>query len=97
MEYTHFVAHWLTHADDLHSAPSRTGSPLLDALVAAAASHVAFTAGEPVPAWTEEPEWFLQAFWSPGPDVLFANALVHSPLCFKLHGVLIEEDSLGSV
>jgi len=91
-EYTRFVAHWLTHADKLHAAPLLTGSPVVDALVAAAAAHVAFTAGDTVPAWAEEPARFLPSFWYPGPDALFPNALVHSPLCFKLHGVLIEED-----
>lgn len=96
-EYTRFVAHWMVDADDLHTAPSPTGNPVVDALVAAAAAHVAFSVGNPVPDWADEPDRFLPAFWYPGPDALFANALVHSPLCFTLHGVLIEEDSLKSI
>ena len=69
----------------------------MDALVAAAAAHVAFTAVITVPGWTEQPERFLATFWYPGPDGLFPNAMVHSPLQFTLHGVLIEADSLRSV
>jgi hypothetical protein len=60
-EYVRFVAHWLVHADDLHAAPSHTGTPVVDALVAAAAAHVAFTAREPVPGWTGERDRFLPA------------------------------------
>ena len=97
VEYPRFVAHWLTHADELHAAPTLTGNLVVDALVGAAVAHVAFTAGHAVPGWAEEPDRFLASFWYPGPDALFPNALVHSPLQFTLHGVLIEADSLVSV
>lgn len=96
-EYVRFVAHWLTGATDLDQSPNLTGNPVVDALVAAAAAHVAFTRTGQVPAWTEEPDRSLPRLWYPGPDALFPNALVHSPLLFTLHGVLVEADSLASV
>lgn len=75
--------------------PRHTASPVVG--LVAAAAQIAFTTGCPVPDWTEEADRSLPAFWYPGPDALFPNALVHSPLQFTLHGVLIEEDSLVSV
>ncbi|MGV8846075.1 hypothetical protein [Tessaracoccus sp.] len=97
VEYVRYVADWLTHADNLDVAPDSTGIPVIDALVAAAAAHVAFTNTGAVPAWTETNDRFLTSFWYPGPNGLFPNALVHSPPSFKIHRVLIEADSLVSV
>lgn len=96
-EYVRFVADWLGHGERLDEAPGLTGTPVIDALVAAAAAHAAFTAGQPVPAWTTEPSRSLPSMWYPGPDALFPNALVNSPLSFLLRGVLVEADSLVSV
>lgn len=96
-EYVRFVADWLTHAERLNDNPGLTGTPVIDALVAAAAAHAAFTADQSVPTWTTEPDRTLPSMWYLGPDALFPNALVHSPLSFLLRGVLIEGDSLVSV
>ncbi len=96
-EYVRFVAAWLDEADDVEVAPALTRAPVVDALVAAAAAHVSFARSGRVPAWTEEPARTLTSLWYLGPDGLFPNALVHSPLLFTLHGVLIEADSLVSV
>ena len=96
-EYVRFVADWLTGPEDLAAAPALTGIPVIDALVAAAAAHAAFTSDHPVPAWTTEPTRCMQNLWYRGSDALFPNALVHSPLSFLLRGVLIEADSLVSV
>lgn len=96
-EYVRFVADWLTRPDHLDEAPTLTGTPVIDALVAAAAAHAAFTADLPVPTWTSEPTRTLPSLWYPGPDALFPHALVNSPLSFLLRGVLIEADSLVSV
>jgi hypothetical protein len=96
-EYVRFVAHWMSEATDLDQAASLTSNPTIDALVAAAAAHVDFACNGHVPAWTEEPGRSLSSLWYPGPDALFPNALVNSPLLFTLHGVLIEADSLVSV
>jgi hypothetical protein len=97
LEYVRFVADWIVHADDLDRAPNLSGVPEIDALAAAAAAHVALSRGARAPAWVDEPERYAATLWYPGPDVLFANALVHSPLSFLLHGVLVETDSLVSL
>ena len=96
-EYVRFVADWLQHGNRLDVAPALTGAREVDALVAAAAAHVAFTAGHPVPAWTAEPTRSCDPVWYPGPDALLPNALVHSPVSFFARGVLVEADSLVSV
>lgn len=96
-EYVRFVAHWMTEATNLDDAPVLSDTPVTNALVAAAAAHVAFTRDGRVPNWTEESGRSLSTLWYPGPDALFPNALVHSPLLFTLHGVLIEADSLVSL
>ncbi len=59
--------------------------------------HLADTLVEATPAWTEEPSGCLRTLWHPGPDALLTNALVPSPLLFKLHGILIERDFLVSL
>lgn len=96
-EYVRFVADWLGQADALEAQPDLTGVREVDALVAAAAAHAAFTSGRPVPAWTTEPARRCDPLWYPGPDALFPNALVHTPLSFVVRGVLVEADSLVSV
>lgn len=96
-EYVRFVAQWLIDPTDLDCAPRLTGDEVVDALVAAAAAHVTFGRTGQVPVWTSRPERRLTTLWYPGPDSLFPNALVHSPLLFRLHGVLVESDSLVSV
>ena len=96
-EYVRFVADWLQRGSSLHVSPALTGVREVDALVAAAAAHVAFTAGQPVPAWTAEATRSCDPIWYPGPDALLPNALVHSPVSFFIRGVLVEADSLVSV
>jgi len=87
----------MARANDLDQSPDLSGVSEVDALVAAAAAHVALRRGDPVPEWTDEPQRYSATLWYAGPDVLFPNALVHSPLSFLLHGVLVEEKSLESV
>lgn len=96
-EYVRFTAHWLTEASDLDRAPRLTGDPVVDALTAAAAGHASSRVTGRAPRWTTQPERALPSLWYPGPDALFANALTHTPVAFKLHGVLIERASLESV
>lgn len=96
-EYARFVAHWLTRASELDSAPELTGDTVIDALVAAASAHVAMTIGQRIPLWANETARAFDGLWYVGPPGFFANALVHSPLSFTVRGVLIEEDSLVCV
>jgi hypothetical protein len=96
-EYIRFVADWLGEADALEARPHLTGVRVVDALVAAAAAHAAFTSGRPIPGWTTEAARRCDPLWYPGPDALLPNALVHSPLSFVVRGVLVEAASLVSV
>ena len=96
------TAHWLYEIGNLRHPPQfddpgLTGVPVVDALVAAAAESAALRAGQRSPAWTSQPQRFLDHFWYPGPPSLFAWALAHAPAPFKIRGVLIEADSLESV
>lgn len=96
------TAHWLYEVRHLTDQgeladPGLTGTAVVDALVAAAAETAALRTGRRSPGWTSDPERFLDHFWYPGPDSLFAWALAHTPSPFKIRGVLIEADSLASV
>ena len=96
------TAHWLYEVQKLEDQaeltdPGLTGSSIVDALVAAAAETAALRAGQRSPEWTSDPARFLDHFWYPGPDSLFAWALAHTPSPFKIRGVLIEADPLASV
>jgi hypothetical protein len=96
------TAHWLHEVDYASTTPDLTdpgvtGSPVVDALVAAASETVALRIGQDSPAWTSDPARFLDHFWYPGPPSLFAWALAHAPAPFQIRGVLIEADSLASV
>ncbi len=96
------TAHWMYEvrkspaAGDLDD-PGLTGDAVVDALVAAAAESIALHRGEPSPTWTSGPGRFLDRFWYPGRDSLFAWALAHAPAPFSIRGILIEADSLASV
>lgn len=101
-ELVRVVADWIDRAGraehlDLSIEPALDGRSHVDALVAAAAAHVARTRAEPVPAWTIGPHRRSEQFWHPGPPALFANALVHAPGEFAVRGVFIEAASLTSV
>ena len=78
--------------------PELTGTPVIDALGAAATEQAAATTGQATPAWTSKPvRRSLKPCGAAAPTRLFVHALVHSPLTFSLHGVLVEADSLSSV
>lgn len=103
-EVVRFVADWIDRALtaergdlDLAAEPSLDGRSHIDALVAAAAAHVARHLGQPAPSWTIGPERLADTFWHPGPPALFPNALVHAPGEFAVRGVFIEAASLESV
>ena len=96
------VADWIDRALrstslDLTREPEYLGTLHLDAIIAAAAAHVARLKGQPTPEWAIEPGRFCQSFWYPGPAALFPNALVHAPGEFAIRGVFIEEASLQCV
>lgn len=101
-EIVRTVADWIDRAArspglDLSVEPPLTRVAHLDALVAAAAAHLARRLERPTPAWTIGPHRVTTSFWHPGPPDLFPNALVHAPGEFAVRGVFIEADSLESV
>lgn len=101
-EVVRTVADWIARALradrlDLTVEPPLSGRSHLDALVAAAAAHVARRLGRPPPPWTIGPNRMAEVFWHPGPPELFPNALVHAPGEFAVRGVFIEAASLESM
>lgn len=93
------VADWMDRAMraeplDLSAEPPLDGRSHIDALVAAAAAHVARRRSMSIPSWTIGPSRRSECFWYPGPAALFPNALVHSHGEFAVRGVFIEAASL---
>jgi hypothetical protein len=75
--------------------PDQTGSPLIDAYLAALAEHLATEVGLAVPAWVEDPNRFLTKWWIES-DVPSARptALAQSPAAFRRRGIFISERAL---
>jgi hypothetical protein len=94
-DYVRCVADWISRAGDVTRPAEITGTPLIDALVAAAASHVALRRGMSAPEWTNGHA--LDRFWHPGSPAFLAWSFAHAPAAFKCRGLLIEEESLVSV
>jgi hypothetical protein len=95
--WVRLTAHWLTHGLVADDAPSLSGTPVIDALVAAAVAEKARRDGVTPPAWTNTPERYLETLWNPSGPRFFAWSLAHAPAEFRARGVLIEADSLVSV
>ncbi len=95
--WVRLTAHWMTRATALEAAPELSGSPVVDALVAAATAEVARRRGAAPPAWTTEPCRVLQTFWHPSGPRFFGWSLAHAPAEFRARGVIVEADSLVSV
>lgn len=72
--------------------------PHTDAYLGALAEHVAGQHGLVVPAWTGEPERFLDHLWWPSRTVgLQARAVVESPAAFRRRGIFIGRTTLQRV
>lgn len=79
----------------LAERPEPTGDPRYDAFLGALAEHLAGAAGTDRPAWTCEPERFLDRFWFVSEVPGFrALAVAESPAAFRRRGVFI---SLGAI
>ncbi|HSH59077.1 MAG TPA: hypothetical protein VK988_05430 [Acidimicrobiales bacterium] len=79
----------------LASRPAPTGDARHDAYLAALAEHVAGVHALERPAWTCEPDRFLDRFWFVSEVPGFrALALVESPAAFRRRGVFISRGSL---
>jgi len=95
--YVRVVADWLARGEVASARPALTGRPVVDALVAAGAAHLARLNETEAPAWTREPTRILPSFWHPGSDRFFAYSLAHAPAEFAVRGILVEQDSLVSM
>lgn len=86
-------------ADDLivllSAEPAPVGDRRFDALLAAAAEHLAVHAGLPVPTWSLDPDRVVDGFWwvSDLPSAR-TQALVHAPASFRRRGVLLDSHDL---
>jgi hypothetical protein len=79
----------------IHDRPDAVGDARFDALLAALVEHLGAKASIPPPAWTEDPDRFLDTWWfMSGLRSLHADALVHSPISFARRGVFITGDAL---
>jgi hypothetical protein len=75
--------------------PPPTGDRRFDAFIAALVEYVTAREFEPAPAWVDGPDRFLDRWWfMSGIRSLEADAIVHSPVSFKRHGVFITQGSL---
>ena len=76
--------------------PSTTGDERWDAMLAAAAEHIALKANVQTPRWTVGHAlghlWFVSSL----PD-LDAYLLAHAPMPFAIRGVVVDEAALASV
>jgi hypothetical protein len=82
----------------IDAAPAPTGERRHDAFLGALAEHLAAVEGLERPAWSVEPDRFLDAFWFVSDVPGFrAAAIAGSPAAFKRRGVLIPERSLHRV
>lgn len=94
-----FIDHLSLHPDAVPEAlrrpPSRSGSPVMDALLAALASKLADDHGLARPRWTSARHRRLPELWeSPGTPSMRARARTSTPPQLLEHGLVISADSL---
>jgi hypothetical protein len=67
-------------------------------MLAAAAEHLCYHRGLPVPSWSLDPARFLDRWWFVSPyRSVHASALVATPAAFANRGVFIHAGSLAGV
>lgn len=77
----------------LREEPSPTGHENWDAFLAGLAEHLPAKAGRAAAGWTEAR--VLPRFWCPfSTQAARVDALVHAPVAFERHGVIIAERDL---
>lgn len=85
-------------AEAIVQRPEPTGDPRHDAYLGALAEHLAATHRLPRPAWSVEPERFLDRFWFVSEVPGFrAVSIAQAPAAFRRRGVFIPERSLRRV
>jgi len=85
-------------AEAIEAQPPLTGDVRYDAYLGALAEHLATLHGLTRPAWSVEPERFLERFWFVSEVPGFrAMAVAQAPAAFRRRGVFIPERSLHRV
>jgi len=91
----HLALHPENAAESIRRAPARSGSAVLDALLAAIADKIADDHGLPRPRWTGAARRQLPDLWeSPGTPAMRAKARMSTPHQLREHGLAISADSL---
>ena len=79
----------------LADRPGPTGDRRYDAFLGALAEHLAAAGGFERPAWTCEPDRFLEQFWFVSTVPGFrALAIAESPAAFRRRGILVSRGAL---
>jgi hypothetical protein len=87
-----------SRADAIAERPESTGDPRHDAYLGALGEHLATVHGLSRPAWSVEPERFLDRFWFVSEVPGFrAVAIAQAPAAFRRRGVFVPERSLHRV
>lgn len=82
----------------IEERPESTGDPRQDAYLGALAEHLAAVHDLARPAWSVEPERFLDRFWFVSEVPGFrAVAIAQAPAAFRRRGVFLPERSLHRV
>jgi hypothetical protein len=82
----------------IEGRPESTGDPRQDAYLGALAEHIAAVHNLERPAWSVEPERFLDRFWFVSDIAGFrAVAIAQAPAAFRRRGVFLPERSLHRV
>lgn len=97
-EYVRFAAHWMVTATDLDIPADLTGDTVIDAVVAAAAAHVAYRRRGAEPEWTYQAGRALTGrLWHPGAPGMLPYSIVHAPGSFIVRGLAVARDALVCV
>jgi hypothetical protein len=87
-----------SRAEAIAEAPVATGDARHDSYLGALAEHLALAHGLDRPAWSIEPNRFLDRFWFVSEVPGFrATAIAQAPAAFRRRGVFIPERSLHRV
>lgn len=78
--------------------PERTGGARHDAYLGALAEHLAAVHGLIRPAWSTEPDRFLDRFWFVSDTLGFrAISIAQAPAAFRRRGIFVPERSLHRI
>jgi hypothetical protein len=87
-----------SRTEAIKERPESTGDPRQDAYLGALAEHLAAVHHLTRPAWSVEPERFLERFWFVSETPGFrAVAIAQAPAAFRRRGVFLPERSLHRV